>query len=117
MQDALTTLAVVVAIGAVLAVPFLLVQAAMRRRLTRAGTGKPGSAKAGRESAIPATALAARDARIAELERLLAEERRARGEIQVNLTLYAELCDRYERLIESLSPGMLRPKARSEAAE
>lgn len=113
MQDALTTLAVVVVIGAMLAVPVAFVQAVMRGRRNR--PGKPGSGKARQESGIPPAALAERDARIGELERLLAEERRARAGMQVNLALYAELCDKHERLIESLSPGLLKPRAKGEA--
>lgn len=111
MPDALWTLLVVLALGLALYLPVFLVQ---RRIAARKSARPPASvAAAGPRPAPSARAEGSLDpqARIAELEAELATERERSRALAESKALLAELCDRYERLIERLSPGLLvRPE-------
>ncbi len=97
MQGTLTTLAVVVLIGACLAPPVLWVQS----RLTR---NRPGPAAApSRQPEGPA----AHVARTAALERDLAAARAENAALRESLGLQRRLLACYKQIIETLSPGLL----------
>jgi len=104
MNDALWTPLVALALGTALAIPVFLIQG---RRSARQGDPVRVAPKRRRSpAAAPETTLDPQ-ARIAELEALLAAERARSRALAESRALLVELCDCYKRLIDRLSPGML----------